>query len=104
MAAKWHLGHETAQSPRARGFESSFALVRAGDNHLGASIFPDEDVPRRENGEPVDLPGGWFGYLALTAPHWPLQLPKDRIEEPASPTIIPMKTGLIARVKRACPP
>lgn len=108
MAGKWHLGHENAQSPRARGFESSFALVRAGDNHLGASIFPDEDVAYRENGTPVDrLPNGWFssklytdklldyiranegdgtpwfGYLALTAPHWPLQLPEDWIDRHA---------------------
>ncbi|TDI46127.1 MAG: arylsulfatase [Acidobacteria bacterium] len=107
MAGKWHLGHEPAQSPRARGFESSFALVRAGDNHLGASVFPDEDVPYRENGEPVDLPDGWFstelytdkllehiranegdgqpwfGYLALTAPHWPHQLPEDWIDRHA---------------------
>jgi arylsulfatase len=37
MAGKWHIGHEPAQGPAAQGFESSFALVRAGDNHLGPS-------------------------------------------------------------------
>ncbi len=33
MAGKWHLGHEHEQSPTARGFHASYALVRAGDNH-----------------------------------------------------------------------
>lgn len=105
MAGKWHLGHEPQHSPTARGFESSFALVRAGDNHLGASNYPAEDVAYRENGEPIEnLPDGWFsselytdklieyiranesdgvpwfGYLAFTAPHWPLQLPEDWID------------------------
>ena len=105
MAGKWHLGHQPRHSPTARGFESSFALVRAGDNHLGASNYPDEDVAYRENGEPIEnLPDGWFsselytdkliehiranesdgvpwfGYLAFTAPHWPLQLPEDWID------------------------
>ncbi len=102
MTGKWHLGHEAEQSPAARGFESSFALVRAGDNHLGASNFPDDAVAYRENGKPIDqLPEDWFssqmytdklieyiqanegdgtpwfGYLAFTAPHWPLQVPDD---------------------------
>ncbi len=102
MTGKWHLGHEAEQSPAARGFESSFALVRAGDNHLGASNFPDDVVAYRENGEPIaQLPEDWFssqmytdklleyiqanegdgtpwfGYLAFTAPHWPLQVPDD---------------------------
>lgn len=105
MAGKWHLGHEPQHSPAARGFESSFALVRAGDNHLGVSNYPVEDVAYRDNGEPVgNLPDGWFsselytdklieyirsnesdgvpwfGYLAFTAPHWPLQLPEDWID------------------------
>lgn len=105
MAGKWHLGHRPDESPAARGFDSSFALVRAGDNHLGASNFPEESVAYRRNGEPVEeLPGDWFsselytdelidairanegdeapwfGYLAFTAPHWPLQLPEGWID------------------------
>lgn len=105
MAGKWNLGHEREQSPAARGFESSFALVRAGDNHLGASNYGSDDVAYRDNGEPIQrLPDGWFsselyadklieyvranegdgvpwfGYLTFTAPHWPLQLPEDWID------------------------
>ena len=101
MAGKWHLGHEPEQSPTARGFDASYALVRAGDNHLGTSNFPSDIVAYRENGHVVDLPDNWFstelytnkliellragegaeqpwfGYLAFTAPHWPLQAPSD---------------------------
>jgi arylsulfatase len=101
MAGKWHLGHEPEQSPTARGFDASYALVRAGDNHLGASNFPSDVVAYRENGHVVQLPDNWFstelytdkliellrdgegteqpwfGYLAFTAPHWPLQAPTD---------------------------
>jgi arylsulfatase A-like enzyme len=105
MTGKWHLGHERQHSPAARGFDASYALVRAGDNHLGRSNYPDEDVAYRENGEAIqELPAGWFsselytnklleyiqanegdgvpwfGYLAFTAPHWPLQLPEDWID------------------------
>ena len=102
MAGKWHLGHEPEQSPTTRGFDASYALVRAGDNHLGASNFPSDVVAYRENGHVVQLPDNWFstelytdkliellrdgegsteqpwfGYLAFTAPHWPLQAPTD---------------------------
>ena len=101
MAGKWHLGHEPEQSPTTRGFDASYALVRAGDNHLGTSNFPSDVVAYRENGHVAQLPDNWFstelytdkliellrdgegteqpwfGYLAFTAPHWPLQAPTD---------------------------
>lgn len=104
MAGKWNLGIDEAYSPARRGFESSYALVRAGDNHLGHSNFPATDVAYREDGVPTSPPEGWyssrlytdklieyidrnagdgtpwFGYLALTAPHWPLQAPEDWID------------------------
>ncbi len=109
MAGKWNRGIAPEHSPAARGFEASFALMKAGDNHLGASLFPGNPpayegyVTHLENGEPAALPEGWFssrlytdklleylqvharegrpwfGYLALTAPHWPLQAPEDWI-------------------------
>ena len=105
MAGKWNLGIQAHEGPRARGFESSYALLPAGDNHLGGSNFPARDAAYRENGEPVEaLPEDWFssrlytdklieyidanrgdgrpwfGYLAFTAPHWPLQAPDDWID------------------------
>jgi arylsulfatase len=110
MAGKWNLGIRAEDGPAARGFDQSFALMKAGDNHLGHSLFPGSppqfagEPVYRENGQPVDLPDGWFssrlytdklidyidtnagdgepwfGYLAFTAPHWPLQAPEDWID------------------------
>ena len=110
MAGKWNLGVHPENGPAARGFEDSFALMKAGDNHLGHSLFPgspptyDGQAAYLENGQPVELPEGWFssriytdklteyidaglgdgvpwfGYLAFTAPHWPLQAPEDWID------------------------
>lgn len=36
MAGKWHLGLEADQSPAARGFERSFALLQGAHNLYGA--------------------------------------------------------------------
>jgi arylsulfatase len=110
MAGKWSLGVRPEDGPAARGFERSFALMKAGDNHLGHSWFPgsppsyESHATYLENGQPVDLPDDWFssrlytdklmeyitadagdgvpwfGYLAFTAPHWPLQAPDDWID------------------------
>jgi arylsulfatase A-like enzyme len=111
MAGKWNLGVAVEDGPAARGFESSYTLMKAGDNHLGQNLYPgsppvyDGHPVYLENGEPVALPedwfssriytdklmqyiGGnagdgvpWFGYLAFTAPHWPLQVPEDWIDK-----------------------
>ena len=110
MAGKWNLGVVPEDGPAARGFDASFALIKAGDNHLGSSVFPgnppfyEGHYTYLENGEPAELPDGWFssrlytdklieylqvharegrpwfGYLALTAPHWPMQVPEDWID------------------------
>ena len=107
MAGKWNLGIKADEAPDVRGFDASFALMPPGDNHLGHSNFPDDVVAYRENGAPATLPDNWFsselytnklieyieanaddgapwfGYLALTAPHWPLQVPNDWIDRHA---------------------
>ena len=109
MAGKWNLGITAAESAQARGFESSYALGPPADNHLGHSNYPPvsefaPDGAYLENGQAVTLPEDWFssdlftdklieyiganvedgvpwfGYLALTAPHWPLQAPDDWID------------------------
>ena len=109
MSGKWNLGITLEQSARARGFELSFALGPPADNHLGHSNYPpvSEFAPGGaylENGVSFPLPEEWFssdlftdklieqistnlndgvpwfGYLALTAPHWPLQAPEDWID------------------------
>lgn len=102
IAGKWHLGMKPDQGPDKRGFDKSFVMLPgAGDHfsdrgvHKGLPI-----VPYRENGKEVALPDNFystefytdkaieyidsaiaksnpfFGYVAYTAPHWPLQAPK----------------------------
>lgn len=111
MAGKWNLGVALEDGPAERGFESSYALMKAADNHIGRSTFAGSPPTTRdgfaaylENGEPVEWGDGWFssriytdklieyidvnladdvpwfGYLAFTAPHWPLQAPDDWID------------------------
>lgn len=103
MAGKWHLGNQYDQSPRARGFDRSFSLLYGGGGHFDDMVGPDAHRARllyREDGELIDqLPEDFystqfytdkileyidgqandgkpfFGYLAYTAPHWPLQVP-----------------------------
>lgn len=107
MAGKWHLGLTPAQSPQARGFERSFALLQGAGSHFapvpGKRNLYDE-VTYREDGQIVGIPDDFFSsnfyadkligylrqqaadakpffaYLAFTAPHWPLQAPADYID------------------------
>ena len=99
MVGKWHLGRTEEQSPAARGFDKSFALIQGGASHFDqrAIIGVDPVAIYRDNGKSVDLPKDFystdfytdrvisyidedldqnkpfFAYVAYTAPHWPLQ-------------------------------
>ena len=103
MAGKWHLGGDDEKKPTARGFDRAFALMQGSASHLEhRHVRP---IAYRENGTvveslPVDFystdfytekiieyigehndqDGPFFAYLALTAPHWPLQVPSDYLE------------------------
>jgi len=107
MTGKWHLGLSEELSPAARGFDKSFALTSGGAAHLdGMSVYGPasagtEKARYRENGKLVGVPDKYyttrfftekmieyidsqkndskpfFGYLAYTAPHWPLQAPDE---------------------------
>lgn len=109
MTGKWHLGFEPEQSPSARGFEKTFALLGGGAHHFtNMSVYgPDfagtETARYRANGEMTEVPENFystrfftekmiefiesqratgkpfFAYLAYTAPHWPLQAPEESI-------------------------
>ena len=107
MTGKWHLGNTEELSPKARGFEQSFALLQGGAGHFDdRTLMVDfEKAWYRENGKRAELPDDFyssafytdkmieymklnegddkpfFGYLAFTAPHWPLQAPGDYIEK-----------------------
>jgi arylsulfatase A-like enzyme len=107
QAGKWHLGLEEERSPRARGFESSFALLGGAGSHFApvpGKPVPADNVVYREDGKLTTVPEyfyssnfyadkliayigahagdgkPFFGYAAFTAPHWPLQAPSDFID------------------------
>ena len=104
MTGKWHLGYSEDQSPRARGFDRSFAMLPGGGSHFEMTTVPElpPNESYREDGEYLDeFPDNFyssdfytqriidyiddqrgdgrpfFGYLAFTAPHWPLHVPEE---------------------------
>ncbi|WP_047530120.1 arylsulfatase [Pseudomonas sp. 11/12A] len=108
MVGKWHLGLEADQGPDQRGFEQSFTLLEGGAPHFKpSSVEPTkiEQVHYRENGKAVELPDDFystdfytdklisylqnnkkdgkpfFAYAAYTAPHWPLQAPREYLDK-----------------------
>lgn len=106
MTGKWHFGHSKDNTPAARGFDRSFALMEGGASHLDNRPQLDPEKTGRykphytENGKDTDIPEGFyssrfyaekmieyikanrhsgkpfFAYLSFTAPHFPLQVPK----------------------------
>ncbi|MFL1453968.1 arylsulfatase [Marinobacter sp. GN3S48] len=109
MAGKWHLGRSEEHSPAARGFNNSFALIQGGASSfsdMSAIQASDPVAIYRADGKQVDgLPEDFFathfytdkaieyidnaiakekpffGYLAYTAPHWPLQAPDAYLDK-----------------------
>lgn len=106
MAGKWHLGAAPTQVPAARGFEASFALMEGGGSHfapVAGQLIEADKVHYMEDQQPAQLPANFyssdsytskligyidrhrgdgkpfFGYLAFTAPHWPLHAPDEDI-------------------------
>ncbi|HEY6976630.1 MAG TPA: arylsulfatase [Chitinophagaceae bacterium] len=102
ISGKWHLGLTPDQSPTAKGFERSFALLDAYANHF----VPDKrESSFWQDGNYIAYPDGqystdlytdkmisfikkdhgdkkpFFLYAAYTAPHWPLQAPAKFIEK-----------------------
>ncbi|NKB32655.1 MAG: sulfatase-like hydrolase/transferase [Pseudomonadales bacterium] len=101
MTGKWHLGTQTF--PSERGFDRTFILLQGAGSHFDntgyASAQPTVDYFR--NGNPVELPDDFyssdaytdemityieegrasnqpfFGYLAFSAPHFPLHAPAE---------------------------
>lgn len=108
MTGKWDLGGEPGMLPTDRGFDHFFGLPGGGASHFSdaigtfrpiadAAYFEDdrriEQLPDdfytstaytdRLLGFISDRPRDdepYFAYLALTAPHWPLQVPDDWID------------------------
>ena len=107
MTGKWHLGLEPSQSPAAKGFTRSFALLHGGAGHFDdTGLRPAEPKALYREGEElarwptgryssdfyterlIDYLGEneasgkpFFAYLAFTAVHWPLQAPEELINK-----------------------
>lgn len=102
MAGKWHLGLTAEQSPKAKGFERSFTLMEAYANHFypdkrSNSFWEDDHFANYPEGkfstdfytdkliqfieEDKADKNPFFLYAAYTAPHWPLQAPKEYIDK-----------------------
>lgn len=103
MSGKWHLGR--AVKPPQRGFDRSLYLIQGAGNHFTNKGYARHmaTVEYEEDGKPFTLPKDFyssdfytqhlidyidagrgsgkpfFGYLAYTAPHFPLQAPKAMI-------------------------
>ncbi len=94
ISGKWHLGMTPDQSPSAKGFERSFALLDACANHFVPNTrlnpfweddhfteYPDgkystdlyTDKMIRFIREDHEDKKPFFLYAAYTSPHWPLQ-------------------------------
>lgn len=104
MTGKWHLGSAAEEIPFSKGFERSFALMNGAANHFNNQRFsPNDPSQYRLDTNVVQYPDGsfstdvytdkmmgyidqrqigkpFFAYLAYTAPHWPLQVPKNYID------------------------
>lgn len=109
MAGKWHLGKNDGQRPEDRGFHRVFSFLGGGASHfsdakaLSPSEQPhtlyDEDGRDVTNDLPIDFYSTtsytdkmieflrnkpqdkpFFGYLAYTAPHDPLQVPDEWLD------------------------
>lgn len=105
LSGKWHLGMTEETSPKARGFDKSFALLDGGSGHFNelGLMHQKPKASFRENGKITSIPEGFysskfyaeklieylradknsaapfFAFLSLTAPHWPLQAPRESI-------------------------
>lgn len=110
MTGKWDLANRRDGTglPTERGFDRFFGLPGSGPSHFAKPIGafrPAAKVTYYEGEEPIDeLPSDfyssaaftnrlldyiedrprdgapYFAYLALTAPHWPLQVPDDWLD------------------------
>ena len=105
MAGKWHLGHELHQDPSKRGFERSYTLLQGGASHFDDEwmMYANYTPTYREDGVRTHVPKGFystefyanqivkymeeqkddkpfFAYLAFTAPHDPLHVPDEWLE------------------------
>ncbi len=72
LSGKWHLGWEDHQSPAARGFERSAALLGGGSHHLenmtvyGPKIAGTHKIRYREDGQMASMPDAFYSTEYFT--------------------------------------
>ncbi|MFF2487177.1 arylsulfatase [Microbacterium sp. NPDC058062] len=105
LAGKWHLSSQVSEAddtwPTRRGFDRFYGIIGGGTSYFAPKAFfrgeqsaeddalrPDFYLTHALADEAVDFvreqvaaDSRYFLYLALTAPHWPLQAPADDIQE-----------------------
>lgn len=109
MSGKWQLGYKEGYYPLDRGFEEAFWLKYGGASHFSDMLGITEIAPRAvwvEGREQIKaLPDDFyssvnftdklieyidknrsdnkpfFAYASYTAPHWPLQAPREYIDK-----------------------
>ncbi len=103
MLGKWHLGHEDAYTPRARGFDKMYGIPKGGGVYFYPCVGRDRQVYLNE--ELMTPDSTWYStdaftdyaiefareakadkksffmYLAYIAPHFPLQAPTGDIDK-----------------------
>jgi len=98
VIGKWHLGHNAAMRPSARGFQESLWHPNGG------VLLPNPakgTIAYFRGNEPVELPGystdvfgqeasqfitrhgdrPWFLYLAFVPPHWPMEAKPQHMQQ-----------------------
>lgn len=89
MAGKWHLGTQEQDSPVARGFDYSYAMMQGGAGHFDQVRVNYRDATQpdrtlyRENGKPVLLPENGFYPSELFARSLISQIERNR--DPGKP-------------------
>ncbi|MEH6304217.1 arylsulfatase [Olivibacter sp. CPCC 100613] len=105
MTGKWHLGMERKEQwPLQRGFDHYYGILDGASNYFrpaqprGITLendtltiddpdfyttdaFTDRAIQFIDQSKQADGERPFFLYLAYTAPHWPLQAPKEVIDK-----------------------
>ena len=106
ISGKWHVGERPEHWPHRRGFERGFGLISGASSYY--TIRTDQDRVRQmyldslpwtppvsgfyathaysdfaveRVRERADDERPFFGYLAYTAPHWPLHAPEATVQK-----------------------
>ena len=98
ISGKWHLGKKEDQWPFERGFDQTFVTLGGAANHYNNKGFTSAGSRYANNGDSINWPierystelytdfalsfinkadssnAPFFGYMAYTSPHWPLQV------------------------------